>query len=511
MRSVSQKAARFLTLAALIVFACVLALVTLGALSTTASSAVANNRMNQQVTLARDGFGGLALTAALLLALAAVHAFLRRRAGRRAFAATLALWTAAALCFVLAVGLLPRADSALVIEAAKRFAAGDFSPLEGEYFSRVSYQLGICLPLEGLARLLPGLDLNLLMQALNCVISAALMALLCGLAGGLSGDARTSGAAALLYLAFVPMLLFNMFVYGVLPMLLLCVLAMRCFARCARTGERRFGVLYALLIGAAAALKPNAMIVMLALLICAAVHALQRKDGFLLLCAALSVVLCFALPAGVIRLYELRAGVTLAPDTGMLLRLAMGMQDSMIAAGWYNGVIEEYWPLSVTPEMEKAAALEMLAARLRVFAADPAGAWAFFKEKCLTQWAEPSYDILWYGAVCGKSGRFNGLAHAIFRDGSPVRALLAGYMNIFQQAAYVLALIGTCGMIKEKRIEAVHLMLPVTVLGGFLYHMLFEAKSQYIYPYMLLLLPLAAAGMDLLAGRARNKRKEWRE
>lgn len=511
MRSVSQKAARFLTLAALIVFACVLALVTLGALSTTASSAVANNRMNQQVTLARDGFGGLALTAALLLALAAVHAFLRRRAGRRAFAAALALWTAAALCFVLSVGLLPRADSALVIDAAKRFAAGDFSPLEGEYFSRVSYQLGICLPLEGLARLLPGLDLNLLMQALNCVISAALMALLCGLAGGLSGDARTSGAAALLYLAFVPMLLFNMFVYGVLPMLLLCVLAMRCFARCARTGERRFGVLYALLIGAAAALKPNAMIVMLALLICAAVHALQRKDGFLLLCAALSAVLCFALPAGVIRLYELRAGVTLAPDTGMLLRLAMGMQDSMIAAGWYNGVIEEYWPLSVTPEMEKAAALEMLAARLREFAADPAGAWAFFKEKCLTQWAEPSYDILWYGAVCGKSGRFNGLAHAIFRDGSPVRALLAGYMNIFQQAAYVLALIGTCGMIKEKRIEAVQLMLPVTVLGGFLYHMLFEAKSQYIYPYMLLLLPLAAAGMDLLAGRARNKRKEWRE
>ena len=511
MRSVSQKAARFLTLAALIVFACVLALVTLGALSTTASSAVANNRMNQQVTLARDGFGGLALTAALLLALAAVHAFLRRRAGRRAFAAALALWTAAALCFVLSVGLLPRADSALVIDAAKRFAAGDFSPLEGEYFSRVSYQLGICLPLEGLARLLPGLDLNLLMQALNCVISAALMALLCGLAGGLSGDARTSGAAALLYMAFVPMLLFNMFVYGVLPMLLLCVLAMRCFARCARTGERRFGVLYALLIGAAAALKPNAMIVMLALLICAAVHALQRKDGFLLLCAALSAVLCFALPAGVIRLYELRAGVTLAPDTGMLLRLAMGMQDSVIAAGWYNGVIEEYWPLSVTPEMEKAAALEMLAARLREFAADPAGAWAFFKEKCLTQWAEPSYDILWYGAVCGKSGRFNGLAHAIFRDGSPVRALLAGYMNIFQQAAYVLALIGTCGMIKEKRIEAVQLMLPVTVLGGFLYHMLFEAKSQYIYPYMLLLLPLAAAGMDLLAGRARNKRKEWRE
>lgn len=507
-RAWPERLTHFLSLCAMVLFVLVLALVTLGALGTTASSAVANNRMNQEVTLSRDGFGSLALTAAVLLALAALYGFVRRRAGRRALAAALALWMAAALCLVLAVGLLPRADSALVIDAAKRFAAGDFSPLEGEYFNRVSYQLGICLPLEGLARLLPGLDLNLLMQALNCVISAALTALLCGLAGEVMGGAHASRAAALLYLAFVPMLLFNMFVYGVLPMLLLCVLAMRCFARYARTGERRFGVLYALLIGAAAALKPNAMIVMLALLICAAVHALQRKDGFLLLCAALSVALCMALPAGVIRLYELRAGVTLAPDTGMLLRLAMGMQDSVIAAGWYNGVIEEYWPLSVTPEMEKAAALEMLATRLREFAADPAGAWAFFREKCLTQWAEPSYDILWYGAVCGKSGRFNGLAHAIFRDGSGVRALLTVYMNVFQQAAYVLALIGTCGMIKEKRTGAVQLMLPVTVLGGFLYHMLFEAKSQYIYPYMLLLLPLAARGLAMLDGGIRRIRRK---
>lgn len=507
-RAWPERLAHVLGFCAMALFVLLLAPVTLGALGTTASSVVANNRMNQEVTLARDGFGGLALTAAVLLALAALYGFVRRRAGRRALAAALALWTAAALCLVLAVGLVPRADSALVIDAAKRFAAGDFSPLEGEYFSRVSYQLGICLPLEGLARLLPGLDLNLLMQALNCVISAALMALLCGLAGEVMGGAHASYAAMLLYLAFVPMLLFNMFVYGVLPMLLLCVLAMRCFARYARTGERRFGVLYALLIGAAAALKPNAMIVMLALLICAAVHALQRKDGFLLLCAALSVALCMALPAGVIRLYELRAGVTLAPDTGMLLRLAMGMQDSVIAAGWYNGVIEEYWPLSVTPEMEKAAALEMLAARLREFAADPAGAWAFFREKCLTQWAEPSYDILWYGAVCGKSGRFNGLAHAIFRDGSGVRALLTVYMNVFQQAAYVLVLIGTCGMLKEKRVGAVQLMLPVTVLGGFLYHMLFEAKSQYIYPYMLLLLPLAAKGLAMLGGGIRRIRRK---
>lgn len=503
-----QKLSKFLALAALIAFLCVLSGVTLGAFCTTAASTVAENRMNQCVTLSRDGFAEVVLTAALLLALAALHA-LTRRAGRRAGAIALALWTAAAVCFVLAVGLVPRADSALVIDAATRFAVGDFSPLEGVYLNRVSYQLGICLPLEGLARLLPGVDLNLLMQAINCVLSAALVAQLSRLAGELAGGARVSRAAMLLYLLFAPMLLFNLFVYGVLPMLLLCVLAMRCFARYTRTGERRFGVLYALLAGAAAVLKPNAMIVMLALLICAALHALERRDGFALFCAALSAALCLALPALVVRLYEARAGVTLAPDTGMLLRLAMGMQDSVIAAGWYNGVIEEYWPLSVTPEAEKAAAAEMLSARLREFAADPAGAWAFLREKCLTQWAEPSYDILWYGAACEKGGRFNGLAHLIFRDGSGVRALLAGYMNAFQQAAYALALIGTLGTLREREHGAAQLMLPVAILGGFLYHMLFEAKSQYIYPYMLLMLPLAARGLTMLAQRGEKAGKTF--
>ena len=506
-RAFSERLARFLGLCAMGLSVLLMLTAALGALCTTALERIAINFMNQQVVVVRDSWRGLPLTAGLLLALAAVYAFVQRRAGRRAFYAVLALWTAAAMCFVLALGVMPFGDSDLVIDAAKRFAAGDFSPLETEYFNRVSYQLGICLPLEIIARLLPGLDLNLVMQALNCLMSAALMALLCRMAGELSDDEGASRAAMLLYLLFLPMMMFNMFVYGVLPMLLLCVLAMGCFVRYTKTGGRRFGLLYALLIGVAAVLKPNAMIVMLALAICAGIHALERKDGFLLLCAALSALLCVALPAGVVRLYEWRGGVTLASDTSMLLRLAMGMQDSVVAAGWYNGMISDYWPASVTPEMEKAAALQMLAGSLREFAADPAGAWAFFREKFLTQWAEPSCDMLWYGAICPKGGRFNGLAHLIFRDGSPVRAALEDYMNVFQQAAYVLALTGTLGMLRDKRTGAAQLMLPVTILGGFLYHMLFEAKSQYIYPYMLLLLPLAAKGLTMLGRMAGSAMK----
>lgn len=43
-------------------------------------------------------------------------------------------------------------------------------------------------------------------------------------------------------------------------------------------------------------------------------------------------------------------------------------------------------------------------------------------------------------------------------------------------------------------------MIPVTVLGGALYHLIFEAKAQYAYPYIVYMLPLAAAGI-VQAGR----------
>ena len=48
------------------------------------------------------------------------------------------------------------------------------------------------------------------------------------------------------------------------------------------------------------------------------------------------------------------------------------------------------------------------------------------------------------------------------------------------------------------------LALPVTILGGTLYHLIFEAKAQYAYPYMVYMLPLAAAGLCTLAEKLKK-------
>ena len=45
-------------------------------------------------------------------------------------------------------------------------------------------------------------------------------------------------------------------------------------------------------------------------------------------------------------------------------------------------------------------------------------------------------------------------------------------------------------------------VLLLTIFGGFLFHMLWEAKGRYILPYFVMMLPMAAIGLAELTKRA---------
>ncbi|MBQ3223039.1 MAG: hypothetical protein IJB41_05450, partial [Clostridia bacterium] len=64
--------------------------------------------------------------------------------------------------------------------------------------------------------------------------------------------------------------------------------------------------------------------------------------------------------------------------------------------------------------------------------------------------------------------------------------------------------IGT-GSLFVRRKNAAAMVLPVAVIGGFLFHTLMEAKSQYIYPYMIYMIPLCALGLTKIAALAKRK------
>lgn len=491
----NRRAAAFLAGAAMALLLAVLAGLAVCSLFVTVHEGYDQDPMNELVVFWQDNPAlSLAATAVMIAGLGALAALLRAGERIRLMRLLALLLLAGTLGFLWSVQMVPRADQERVVEAALCFARGDYSPMRDVYFTDYSFQLGLCLLLEGLARLMPGVSLALLMQLLNAGMSLAAAAVALRLLALLEGDGRARHAAGALYLLFAPMPLYCVYAYGTIPMLLLTLCALLCFARYTREDSARCGLACAVCIALAVVMKPNAMVPLIALCIAAALHALNRRDIRPLLYAALAVGLSLLLPRLVIWQYELRSGERLTGDLSMLARLVMGFQRSEVGAGWFNNYTERFSTRLMPRDEARAILLADARALAAQYAAEPGSLLQFLKEKCFSMWLEPAYSTLWVGAISDFAGRFNGLAHLLYRETSPLRMALERGMDVYQQAMYALACVGMVRTFR-RRADPAQLLLPLCVLGGFLYHMLFEAKSQYIYVYAFMLLPLAAQGL----------------
>lgn len=446
--------------------------------------------------VAQSAARNVVLTAVALAALMGVKCVMERFSGIHLTAIMQGLWLIAALFWVIGIGVVQERDCEAVLNAAKAFAVNDYSDLTWGYFMGCPFQLGIVFFLEMLARLLPGVDTNLLMQCINAFAGVATMGVMAALAETIFGGDEVRRAALLLYMAFLPLLLFSIFVYGTMLMILLCAVAFLCFARYLRTRKLRLAVAMAVSMALAYVAKPNALIPAVALTICAVLEWLSSRDWRALLCAVLGIALGVALCELVIWQYELRSGIELVRNVDRMTWLMMGLDTPASQPGWYNGYVGVYFDLYLTPQEQKAQVYADLARRILELLADPAGTAAFMRDKYLSQWLEPTYSTMIYGERCFWSGHFNGLAVLFYRDSAINRAVNA-YMDVFQQAMYVLACIGLlCAL--RRRGDAAAVVLPVTLIGGVLFHQLFEAKSQYIFPYAVYMMPLAAQGLCVI-------------
>lgn len=433
-------------------------------------------------------------TAAVVLVALGLQELLIRFARIRLSGVMMVLWTLLALAFLLGSYTRQEVDFQYVCQAARCFASGDYTPLQGYYFNECSYQLGTCFLLEGVVRLIPWLDIEYSMQALNAVMSVGAAGMLAALGQMVYEHDGMRQGAVVMYLLCLPMMLYGIHVYGTLPMIFLSAAAMLCFALYIRSKKCRFGLLYALLVAVAYMVKMNTAIVILALGICAVLYGMENGDFRLLGFAVLGAVSAVLLSGLVIAQYEWRGGVALREDVTMLSRLVMGMQDGRRAAGWYNAYIEQFFDETVSIAQERAIASADLAERLAQMRADPVRTLIFFVQKALSQWLEPTYGTLLYGNYCRQEGVWAQMLQPVFDEASALRIGLEAYMKLWQQALYLLCSVGLLRSLRQRH-GAMQLMLPIAVLGGFMYHMIFEAKSQYIYVYALYLVPMAAYGL----------------
>lgn len=408
---------------------------------------------------------------------------------------------------------IPAADSQSVYEIAQSFARGDYSAIHptDSYLSYYPQQIGLVGFYEILLRISHFLSLPLntlhIIKLVNILFAFAIIFFLYRICLLLFQSRLTGFCCILLLTINLPLVFYTSFLYSELPSFaflsggiyfLLSYLQAKPF----RGDPAKF--LCILFLVLSVLLRKNSLVLLVGIVLVLAIEALyQKKPSYLLFAVVLSILCLLILPM-VQRIYEQKAGSTLKSGVPAATYFAMGMQESERGCGWYNGFnFNTYLESGMDTQKAIEVSREAIKQRKQKFQSTPGYVLQFYLNKYLTQWTDGSY-------FCREA------TNASYQRSSIVQSLYTGelsdvlmhYCNGYQLLLYLGAFGGILyGMIVNPPLAKKENSLPyylcmIGVLGGFFFHMLWEANSRYLLLYSFLLIPYCARGivglMDLL-------------
>lgn len=396
-----------------------------------------------------------------------------------------------------------RYDSGICYWNALNFCEGNFTNLQfGEYFYKNPHQLGLvsynCL------HILISDDPNLIYYT-NLIWILLTNFFLWQTARLVFSDApATRKLIIVLTFCFLPQFFYLFYAYGQVPGMGCLAIALYLTVKALQRERIRYMLISLIFIGIACLVRQNYLIGGIALILLYLLNTLKKQRIFYPI-AILCLLLAMIVPGRLLHsFYENAADTSL--DSGMpsSLYIAMGLQENEApwrAAGWYNGFNDTtYRTNNCDPDQASQAAMEAIKDRILTFIDDPAYALDFFGEKIITTWCEPTYQSIWSGPMIsmGNTSEVPWLNNLY--SGGSVFQLLASGMNALTVILFVFALLNVLGktfLLKES-LNSLEMFCLLFFMGGFVFHFFWETKSQYVYPYIIALIPLAGNGISTI-------------
>ncbi|MCM1309177.1 MAG: hypothetical protein NC223_11310, partial [Butyrivibrio sp.] len=179
-------------------------------------------------------------------------------------------------------------------------------------------------------------------------------------------------------------------------------------------------------------------------------------------------------------------------------RIAMRLQENDLRMdGWSNAYNEQTYIQSGFDGVEASRrAAADIRERLDFFADNPLSAYKFFKNKLRSTWTEPTFQSLWSGPLedCGQPVK-TGFLKNLYGGGASYEAVNV-FGSVINTLIYAFALAGAAfSLISRRKTGFFGLSVSMYLVGGFIFHTVWETKSQYVYPYVYMLIPLAAGSL----------------
>ena len=324
-------------------------------------------------------------------------------------------------------------------------------------------------------------------------------------------DEDTNYIVVILGALCFPLIFYVAFVYGLLPGMFLTLVAYYYFIKYTKEKHWYQLVISALSINLAILLIGNNLIHLLAIFAVAVIYFIRNKDwkviAFILSC----IFLMSASKSVITNYYEVKSQKGIAEGVPKITWIAMGMQEGEREAGWWNRfnydiMPEEEYDTKRITEISKTSMKQ----RLNVFRDNPKYAFDFYQRKYENQFIEPTFQSL---LVTAPQRNFsNETTLEKIRDFfvkqiyfNHTHTVLEFIMKVFQVFVYLFTFVFAVVMYKRK--NEFFAIIPIAFIGGTLFNMIWEAKSRYIFPYFVFLIPLAAYGLVIV----RNKIKEYKK
>lgn len=384
-----------------------------------------------------------------------------------------------------------RADPLYVYQTAAELAEGNYGSFaKGGYLFYFPHQLGLTV-YERLLRFFSA-DTKFLFLC-NLAEMIGINFFLWKLTNRFFGRNHAANInVIILSFAFLPQFFFILFAYGLLPGLFCLVAAFFWAQVFLDGGKKRHFVMTMIFSCAAVLLKKNYLIGVIALTIWLFLE-FMKSERYRWLIAALLLVPCCILSLRMVQsIYELESGMKMGKGVPAALYIGMGVNpgNEMLGPGWFDGT---NWSYFTQCDQDSEAAAELAKDMLKTYwgqmRGEPLQTVKFFIKKSVSLWCEPMYQSVWSGPLewCDQYMRTDFL-QSLYR-GEKVEHTVYRYMK-----GYLLILLSMSFLflVKEwKECRRTSLLLLYNI-GGFLFHIFWEGKSQYIYPYIFILLPLCA-------------------
>ena len=404
------------------------------------------------------------------------------------------IWTLISAVWVYICDLYPRADQKYIYEIAMQMKQGVFKGFDiGNYAYSNPHQYGLIL-YEYIFGFIFGSKNYLGLQLINIV--ALLVSFFCiyKITRLLFKNKETSVITIFGLFLFIPIWFYITFIYGNILGLTFSMIALLLMLNYLNTRKLKFLIFSAISISLAIVFKSNYLIMLIAIICMLLIDIISNKKFKNIIPIILLIVMYLIIKNLIPITIHAITGKEKSDGIPMTAYVEMGMQEGKRAPGWYNTYNRSvYKKNKYNSEETKKVIKQDLKETINKFKNDTKYAVDFFYKKTVSQWNNPNFQCFWISkARRTGTGKEKSIIVKAVNGSGKVNKVINEYMNIMQ----TIILFGATAfmIINFKNNNSKQLIFAIMFIGGFLFHLIWEAKCQYTITYFILLIPYAVRG-----------------